>query len=146
MKWIMVPIREYYTWSYLSTTPRSVVGVRHCYSNSQYWCHRHNLVICQPYCVLPWRRSKSQEAGCTEPVRWQRKKFQSLLGIDFLSFSVTTDYGNTGSDACSDRFPGHLTGLRRPTFFLFCFLFFVFFCLLRKKYPFEYTGQLTSED
>jgi hypothetical protein len=39
------------------------------------------------------------------------KKFQSRLGIDFSSFSVTTDHGSTGSDACSDVFPGHWIGL-----------------------------------
>ena len=45
-----------------------------------------------------------------------KKKFQSLLGIDFASFSVTTDHGSTGSDACCDMFLETLDWIVRPTF------------------------------
>jgi hypothetical protein len=33
-----------------------------------------------------------------------KKKFHWLLGIGFSSFSVTTDHGSTGSDACCYMF------------------------------------------
>ena len=39
-----------------------------------------------------------------------KKKFHSLLGIDFSSFSVTIDHGRTGSDARCDMLLGHWIG------------------------------------